>query len=121
MRTPREVVELYNNALWNEQRHELAGELIGESIVRHGIGEVRTLTHAEACQRVVDTWASVQRLEFVLVQVFAEGELVSVVYECHVTPKDGPENVTSSMEVFRVVEGRIREVWNAAYTPGRWQ
>ncbi|MCM3882157.1 nuclear transport factor 2 family protein [Frankia sp. R82] len=122
MRSPREVVELYNYELWNNQRYELAAELIGETVVRHEIGGVRTISHAEAVARVVDTWAMVKHLTFVLLQVIADGDRVCIVYECHAERAAGePVSVTSSMEIFRVVDGRIREVWNMAYTKGRWQ
>jgi predicted SnoaL-like aldol condensation-catalyzing enzyme len=121
VKTPREVVELYNNVLWNEQRHDLAESLLAPSVIRHGIGEVRTLTHEQAAQRVVDTWASVGHLYFKLIKVVADAELVCIVYECHTTAKTGQVTVTSSIEVFRVVNGRICEVWNVAHAAGDWR
>jgi predicted SnoaL-like aldol condensation-catalyzing enzyme len=121
MRSPREVVELYNHELWNKRRYELAEELIAETVVRHEVGAVRTLTFDQARQRVVDTWNKVRHLEFTLLKVIADEELVSIVYECHTTPMQGRETVTSSIEVYRVVDGRICEVWNVAYAPGSWR
>jgi len=120
MQSAREVVELYNYELWNKQRHELADELLADTVIRHEIGAVKTLTKAEAAKRVADTWSMVDRLEFVLLHVVADDELVSIVYEC-VATAGGETTVTSSIEVYRVVDGRIRDVWNVATTPGRWQ
>jgi len=79
------------------------------------------LTHDEAAQRVVNTWSGVKRLEFVLVHLIAEGELVSIVYECHIELLDGRSTVSSSMEVYRVVDGRICEVWNVGHAEGAWR
>lgn len=120
MRTPREVIEVYNYELWNKQRLHLADELLGDTLIRHEVGAVKTLTKAEATQRVTDTWSLVDNLEFVLLQLVADDELVSIVYECRVS-RDGKQSVTSSIEVFRVVDGRICEVWNVPYVPGGWQ
>ncbi len=55
-RTAREVVESYNLVVWNKRDFALADELIGDSVIRHDVGEANTLTHDEAVQRIVDTW-----------------------------------------------------------------
>lgn len=106
--------------MWNNQRYELADELIADTVVRHGIGGQRVLTHAEAKQRVLDYWAMMDTMVFTLVQVTAEDDRVCVLYECEATPKGGEPAVVSSVEIFRVVGGRICEVWNAAKEEGRW-
>ena len=54
-RTAREVVELYNLVVWNERNFELADELMGDTVIRHEVGEAHTLTHEQAVQRIVDT------------------------------------------------------------------
>jgi predicted SnoaL-like aldol condensation-catalyzing enzyme len=120
-RTPREVVEAYNLELWNKRRYELADELIDDTVIRHGIGTVETLTRAQSLQRIVDAWRSVEHLDFTLLRVIAEGELVSFVYQCRSRTRDGKEISIGSIEVFRVVRGRICEVWNAAHTYAEWQ
>ena len=38
-RTAREVVELYNLVVWNERDFALAEELIGDTVIRHEVGE----------------------------------------------------------------------------------
>jgi hypothetical protein len=35
--------------------------------------------------------------------------------------KDGRKTSVGSMEIFRVVGGRITEVWNCGYKQGVWQ
>lgn len=121
-RTAREVVELYNLVVWNERDFKLADELIGESVVRHEVGEAHTLTHDQAVQRVVDHWAMFDELRFDLQLVVAgdDGEYVAIVYQSPMTLKDGTATTVSSMEVFRVIDGRITDVWNCGYKQGVW-
>lgn len=123
MRTAREVVELYNLVVWNQRDFALAEELLGDTVTRHDVGEVKVLTHQEAVARVVDHWAMFEAIRFDLNLIVAgdDGEHVALVYESPMTLKDGGEDITvSSMEIFRVIDGRIVEVWNCGYKQGVW-
>ena len=122
-RSAREVVELYNFIVWNERDFALADELTGDSVIRHDVGEAHTLTHEQAVKRIVDTWDMFDKLRFDLNIVVAgdDGEHVAIVYESPMTTKDGAETTISSMGIFRVVDGRITEVWNCGYKQGVWQ
>lgn len=122
MRSAREVVELYNLVVWNERDFALAEELLGDRVIRHDVGESTTLTHAEAVSRVVDHWAMFQTIRFDLNLVVAgdDGEHVAIVYQSPMTMQDGSEFSVGSMEIFRVLDGRIVEVWNCGYKQGVW-
>ncbi len=122
MRTAREVVEQYNLVVWNERDFALADELLGDTVTRHDVGEVKVLTHAEAVNRVVDHWAMFERIRFDLNLVVAgdDGEHVAIVYQSPMKLTDGTETTIGSMEVFRVIDGRITEVWNCGYKQGVW-
>lgn len=122
-RSAREVVELYNLVVWNQRDFALAEELMGDTVVRHEVGEATTLTHDQAVQRIVDHWEMFEAVRFDLNLVVAgdDGEHVTIVYESPMTLKDGAELTISSMEVFRVVDGRITEVWNCGYKQGVWR
>ncbi len=122
-RNAREVVELYNSVVWNERDFALADELMGETVIRHEVGEATTLTHEQAVQRVVDTWAMFDKLRFDLKLVVAgdDGEHVAIVYQSPMELKDGTKTDIGSMEIFRVVDGRITEVWNCGYKQGVWE
>jgi predicted SnoaL-like aldol condensation-catalyzing enzyme len=121
-RTAREVVELYNLVVWNKCNLVLAEELFADSVIRHEVGEAQTLTHAQAVQRVADVWQLFDRLRFDLNIVIADddGEHVAIVYDSMMTTKDGTETNVGSMEIFRVVAGKITEVWNCGYKQGVW-
>ena len=121
--TARTVVELYNLVVWNERNIDLAEELLADTVIRHEVGAVRTLTHAEAVQRVVDMWQMADSLYFDLNIVIEgdDGEHVAIVYDSAITTKDGTETNIASIEVFRVVDGKISEVWNCGYQQGVWK
>jgi predicted SnoaL-like aldol condensation-catalyzing enzyme len=122
-RTAREVVELYNLVVWNERDFALAEELTGDTVIRHEVGEALTLTRRQAVQRIVEHWAMFDKVRFDLNLVVAgdDGEHVAIVYGSSMELKDGAEVDIGSMEIFRVVDGRITEVWNCGHKQGVWQ
>jgi predicted SnoaL-like aldol condensation-catalyzing enzyme len=122
-RTAREVVELYNLVVWNERDFALAEELMGDTVIRHEVGEALTLTHRQAVQRIVEHWEMFDKLRFDLNVVVAgdDGEHVAIVYQSTMTAKDGSRIDIGSLEIFRVVDGRIIEVWNCGHKQGVWQ
>ncbi len=121
-RTAPEVVELYNLVVWNERNFDLAEELFADTVIRHEVGEAHTLTREQAVNRVKDLWEIFDKLSFDLNIVVAgdDGEHVALVYDSSMTTKDGTETNVASIEVFRVVAGRITEVWNCGYKQGVW-
>ena len=50
-----------------------------------------------------------------------DGEHVAIVYGSSMELKDGTRIDVGSMEIFRVVDGRIIEVWNCGHKQGVWQ
>ncbi|HOW95936.1 MAG TPA: nuclear transport factor 2 family protein, partial [Mycolicibacterium fallax] len=50
-----------------------------------------------------------------------DDEHVAIVYQSPMRTADGTELTIASMEIFRVVDGRITEVWNCGYKQGEWQ
>jgi predicted SnoaL-like aldol condensation-catalyzing enzyme len=121
-RTAREVVELYNLVAWNEGNLDLAAELFADNVIRHEVDQAHTLTREQAVQRIADLWQLFDSLRFELniVIVGEDGEHVAIVYDSTMTTKDGTETRVGSIEVFRVVAGRITEVWNCGYQQGVW-
>jgi hypothetical protein len=121
-RTAREVVELYNLAVWNKCDFALAEELIGDTVTRHEVGEATLLTHEEAVNRIIDHWAMFEAIRFDLNIVVAgdDGEHGAIVYQSPMTLKDGTNVDVASMEIFRVVAWKITEVWNCGYKQGFW-
>jgi predicted SnoaL-like aldol condensation-catalyzing enzyme len=121
-RTARDVVEQYNLVVWNQRDFALAEELLGDTVTRHDVGEVAVLTHDEAVRRITDHWEMFETIRFDLnlVVVGDDGEHVAIIYQSPMRLKDGTETTVGSMEIFRVVDGRITEVWNCGYKQGVW-
>lgn len=122
VRSAREVVELYNYSVWNDRNFDLLDELLADQIVRHGVGDVVTLTKEQALKRVEDFWKSVAAVSFTLPVVIdgRDDEHVAIVYQADITGLDGSTSGVASIEVFHVVGGRITEVWNNPHQSGNW-
>jgi len=122
-RSAREVVELYNLVVWNERDLALAEELMGDTVIRHEVGQAQILSHEQAVQRIVDHWDMFETVRFDLNLVVAgdDGEHVAIVYQSPMELKDGTKTDVGSMEIFRVIDGRITEVWNCGYKQGIWE
>jgi len=116
-------VELYNLVVWNERDLALAEELMGDTVIRHEVGQAQILSHEQAVQRIVDHWDMFETVRFDLNLVVAgdDGEHVAIVYQSPMELKDGTKTDVGSMEIFRVIDGRITEVWNCGYKQGIWQ
>ncbi len=121
-RTAREVVELYNLRVWNERDLDLADELLGDAVVRHGVDDVVVQSRAEARRRIEDHLDASSEMHFTLPVVVADAddEHVAIVYQCHIELHDGTTRNLAGLEVFRVTGGQIVEVWNDGPLEGRW-
>ena len=117
IKTPKAVVEAYNLELWNKKNYQLGEQLIAEEVIRHYPGSSTTMTKDEAIQRVKDTYAkNFAEIEFTLHKLLAEGEYVTLLWEMQAKTLEAENFVFSSIEVFRVVDGKIREFWNPSHT-----
>jgi predicted SnoaL-like aldol condensation-catalyzing enzyme len=119
--TPQRVVERYNYELWNEQKYDIAKDIMGAEVVRNTPGGRVVLTHDQAVQRVREFWASARDIQFTLLRIVADDELCSIVYQAEITKLDGTRDCVASLEVYRVADGRIVEVWNnSTYDHDHW-
>lgn len=112
MTTTREAVERYNLELWNKQRYEIASEIIGAQIVRNSPGRRDVLSRAAAVERIRTLWATVEHVEFRLLHTIVDEDLCTIVYQAEIRNHDGSRDAIASIEVFRVEDGHIVEVWN---------
>jgi predicted SnoaL-like aldol condensation-catalyzing enzyme len=116
----RDVVRRYSLELWNERRFELGRELLAEPIIRHAPTELVVLSQQQAIDRVREMWQTVEHVEFTLLHTIVDGEYCAIVYRADMRLPGGDTDAIASIEVFRVVAGRIVEVWNNAHEHGRW-
>ena len=120
-RSAREVVELYNLSIWNERNFDIADELVADTIIRHEVGSGHALTRQQVRKGIEDFLALFDKLHWRLNLVIAgdDGEHVAVIYDGTIT-KGGDEAHVAGMEVYRVVDGEITEIWNGGEKQGLW-
>jgi predicted SnoaL-like aldol condensation-catalyzing enzyme len=120
-RSAREVVELYNLSIWNERNFDIADELVADTIIRHEVGSGHALTRQQVRKSIEDFLALCDKLHWRLNLVIAgdDGEHVAVIYDGTIT-KGGDEAHVAGMEVYRVVDGEITEIWNGGEKQGLW-
>jgi ketosteroid isomerase-like protein len=120
-RTARETVQHYLEVLYNERRLDLIPELIADPTCRHKAGEVRSVTMDETVARLRATLDLCPVLHFETVVLHDDGTMVTVNWNGSSTQRDGRSYEYCGIEVFRVVEGKIVEIWNSRETGGHWQ
>lgn len=115
-RSALEVVTLYNLEVWNKGRIELVPELCAEQMTRYDANSVTTLDLDEQIARIRHNYDEL-RPTFEPIILAGGDEFVTLVW--NVTGRD-PNWKWCGIEVFRVVDGKIVEVWNGPYVDGRW-
>lgn len=119
-RTARETVTTYLDVLYNQRRLDLIPDLIADPTVRHHAGEVKTLDLAATIARLQATLDLCPVLQFRTAMIHDDGVMVTVAWNGNSTQTSGKSYVYCGIEVFRVVDGRIVEIWNSRETRGHW-
>jgi len=119
--TAREVVTRYLDVLYNERRLDLIPELVADPTWRHKAGEVRKLTITETIERLEATLDLCPELHFDTAVLHDGGDMVTVAWNGRSTQTDGKTYVYCGIEIFRVVDGKIVEIWNSRETAGHWE
>ncbi len=113
---PSEIVGLYIEQAWNESRAELVREICANPITRHYSGGTKQLSHDEQIERINQVNAE-KGPKFSEVCRFTDGIYVTSIWNN--TYANG--KTTCGIEVFKVVDGRITDVWNPrTYEEGSW-
>ena len=119
--TARDVVTRYLDVLYNERRLDLIPDLIADPTWRHHAGDVKSLTIAETVARLEATLELCPVLRFETAMLAATDEMVTVAWNGSSTQHNGKSYVYCGIEVFRVLHGKIVEIWNSRETGGHWQ
>ncbi len=120
-RTPVQVVDTYLDVLYNQRRLDLVPELIADPTWRHAPGEVKQLSLAQSMERLGKLLDLCPVLRFETAVRVAEGPLVTVAWNGWSTQTSGKSYTMSGIEIFRVMDGRIVEIWNSREAAGLWQ
>jgi ketosteroid isomerase-like protein len=117
----RSVVSRYLAVLYNQRRLDLIAELISDPTRRHTAGEAKCLTIAETVDRLQSTLDLCPEVFFDSMVMHDDGTMVTVNWNGRSTQHDGRPYEYCGIEVFRVVDGKIVEIWNSRETGGHWQ
>jgi predicted SnoaL-like aldol condensation-catalyzing enzyme len=119
--TPVEVVDTYLDILYNQRRLDLIPDLIADPTWRHSPGKVVRLTIQESVQRLTELLERCPVLRFETSVRIVQGAMVSVAWNGWSTLTNGKSYELSGIEIFRVVDGKIVEIWNSKEAAGLWQ
>ena len=64
-----------------------------------------------------DLWSTVKNVHFTLLRIVADDELCSIVYQAEIVTYDDAPDCIASIEVYRIVDGRVVEEWNPGLRP----
>ena len=115
--TPRQLIELYWEEIWNKGRVELIRDLCGNPMVRHEPGKIVRLTHDEQIARVSKVVEDI-RPHFTHEVLIGDDRHVSSVW----TMRSQSEKIPfmCGIETFRAENGRLIECWNPPYGFKLW-
>lgn len=88
-------------------------------------GSAQIFSHQDMLARWDGYMARFPKFETVARHYICEGPYVTLVWDIHMAEKDGPTTSISSIEIFKVVDGVITDVWNPnevaeSYPRGPW-
>jgi len=118
--SPEAVVLRYLTVMYNERRLDLIPELIADPEIRHAPGETKVTSLAENTERLTKMFEQCPVLRFDPMVVVSQGELVSVAWNGFSTQTSGKSYEFAAVELFRVVDGKIVEIWNSREARGLW-
>jgi predicted SnoaL-like aldol condensation-catalyzing enzyme len=109
----------YTDEVYHTQDPAALERFVADPCIRHEHGHRLSMSLAENRARVAGFLQQCKdpRFEFIVEQ--EEGEYYSGVYQFTFEGADGPQTL-SGIEIFRVVDGKITETWNAAAGEGPW-
>ena len=115
--TPLEIVELYIRHTSNEGDPDWIPRLCANPVRRHDPNSVTEMTHAEQMDRIRGSSARALEPQFHTVVLHGEGPFVTWIWE--MTMRKGDKRLCG-IEVFKVENGLITDMWNSPYVQGAW-
>lgn len=118
---PIDVLKRYQKELWNQGHYDRIGEIVASPLRRHYPGKCEELDHKMILDRF--NFFSVQFADMNFYSKFdvCEGEFVTSVWETTALRlEDGLRVWTAGIEVFKVAQGLITDVWNGHAQDGQW-
>ncbi len=120
-RSPAETVSQYLDQLYNKGRTDLAADLVSDPTWRHQEGKLEQLSLADTVARLKDNFTRWPTMRFDAAETLVDGDRVVVAWNGYLTKPGGEVQHLFGIEIFRVRDGRIVEIWNSKEWPGSWQ
>jgi hypothetical protein len=111
-----DFLQSYTDDVYHQRDPSAPARYIADPCLRHEAGELITMSLAHNEARIAAFLAKHAVVRFRNRLVTTEGEYITSCYEGDL----GNGNVMSGIEVFRVVDGKITETWNASPASGAW-
>jgi len=115
-RTPRELIEIYWNRVYNNAEVELIRTVCADPIIRHDPNFVTALSHDEQIERVRRSLAI--KPHFSHRVLHSDDTFVTSVW--NMVSRDGRNIELCGIEVFEAHDGRFTRCWNSSYMKGLW-
>jgi len=116
VRTPRELIEIYWDEVYNNCRTDLIREVCADPIIRHDPESVTPLSHDEQIERVERSLRI--KPYFTHRVLHADDRFVTSVW--NMDSMDGKGVKLCGIEVFEAENGRFTRCWNSTYMKGFW-
>lgn len=128
----REVARRYREELWNTGAFNLADEIISPDCIHHAFDPITPALPPgpEGARKVLAAYRTAfPDTHFTLDDLFAEGDRAVVRWTAHGTHKGDLMGVAPThmkvtvhgMDIYRIAEGRIQEIWTNWDTMGFMQ
>jgi len=123
--TPLRAVQMYNDDVWGRHRRELIVELLANPLRRHHPGRTEVFTHDDMLKRYDNYFSKNREMRAVARRYVCEGAYVTLLWDIEMVANDGKVSTISGIEIFKVVDGKITDVWNPnavveQYPAGPW-
>lgn len=116
-RSPREIIELYWDKVWNKGQVELIREICASPMIRHEAGKVILLDHDQQIARVRKVVDDIQP-RFTHEVLIADNQHVTSVWNMRSKSEKVP--FMCGIETFRAKDGRFTDCWNPPYGFALW-
>lgn len=118
---PIEVLKRYQQELWNEGRYDRIADIVASPLRRHYPGKCEELSHQMILDRFNFFSVQFEEMNFYSKLDVCEGAYVTSVWETTARKlEDGARVWTAGIEVFKVTQGLITDVWNGHAQDGQW-
>lgn len=118
---PTDIVDRYTEELYHRQNLDAVDELVAEPMVRHEPdGQRVALTRNQVKARTAAFHQQFRTMRFTTRMAVDDGRNVATAYEADLVDHDGEVHTICGVEIFRVENGMITDVWNPPAGDGSW-